>query len=97
MMFLILKLMDLVEALLAHFVNVYGSWFAMTSDYQWVGDISSVLTPKGNETVGALSTVIHLGSIFLAQLMNIMVYPFYNTAGGAGWTSHITLGGNAPY
>ena len=46
--------------------------------YQGQTNIVSVLTRKGNETVGALSTVIHSGSIFLAQLMLLVVYPSYN-------------------
>jgi len=87
---LILKLFVLLENLLDHFVNTaYVDW-AMTSDYQWIANVSAFKTEKGEETVGALSTVIHLGSVFLAQLMNLLVAPFYNVAGGAGTTIHVT-------
>jgi len=83
MLLLIVKLIDLVEALLDHFVNVTGTMFWTTNmsegGYQWQGNIYSLVTPKGNETVGALATVIHIGSIFLAQLMLLLVAPFYDT------------------
>ena len=69
MLYLVVKLLDLVEVLLDHFVNVTGTYWVMGSDYQWRMDLNSDLTHKGNETVGAVSTVIHLGSVFLAQLM----------------------------
>ena len=78
MMLLIVKLLDLVEDLLDHFVNVQGTMFWQNDTMQIQGSVSSTLTPKGNETVGALSTVVHIGSIFLAQLMLLLVYPFYN-------------------
>ena len=80
--------MDLTNVLLNHFVyesvDPVADWaeldFWMSTDYQWQGNIVSVLTPKGNETVGALSTVIHMGSMFLAQLMLLFNAEFYNTA-----------------
>jgi hypothetical protein len=86
MMLLIVRLLDLVNALLDHFVNgQYGevedytvAMFWQSTDYQWQGDIASVLTPKGNETFGALATVIHMGSMFLAQLMLLFNAEFYN-------------------
>ena len=92
MLALVVKLIDLVEALLDHFVNVTGTYWVMGSDYQWRADLNSDISHKGNETVGAVSTVIHLGSIFLAQLMNLLVFPWYNTIGGASTTLH-----NYPY
>lgn len=78
MMLLMVKLFDLIEALLDHFVNVQGTMFWQNDVDQWQGSIASTLTEKGNETVGALSTVVHIGSVFLAQLMLFLVYPFYN-------------------
>jgi len=90
MVTIILKLFVLIENLLDHFVNATYVNFAMTSDYQWLGNVTAFKTDKGHETVGALSTVIHLGSVFLAQFMYILVAPFYNTAGGAGTTAHFT-------
>ncbi|KPJ52960.1 MAG: hypothetical protein AMJ37_02065 [Dehalococcoidia bacterium DG_18] len=71
MLYLIVKLLNLVEALLDHFVNTAYVDFAMTSDYQWIANVSAFKTDKGEETVGAVSTVIHLGSVFLAQLMQM--------------------------
>jgi len=68
----------LEELLRDHFVYTIGTMFWMNKDNQWQGNIVSVLTQKGNETQGALSTIIHLGSIFLAQLMLLLAYPFYN-------------------
>jgi len=73
-----LRLLDLVNALLDHFVYTTGLMFWQNDDYQIQGNVVSILTEKGNETVGALSTVIHVGSIFLAQLMLLLVYPFNN-------------------
>jgi len=90
MVTLILKLFVLIENLLDHFVNTTYVNFGMMSDYEWIANVSAFKTPKGEETVGALATVINLGSVFLAQLMNIMVAPWYNTAGGAGTTIHVT-------
>jgi hypothetical protein len=84
MISLIVKLLDLANALLNHFVrNEDGTgeldvFFWQSTDYQWQGDIASVLTPKGNETFGALATVIHMGSMFLAQLMLLFNAEFYN-------------------
>jgi hypothetical protein len=49
------------------------------TDYEWIGDPYSLLTPKGNETVGALATVIHQGAMFLAQLMLLFNAEFYDT------------------
>ena len=77
MVFLVLKLMDLVEALLNHFVDVYDTALYQAADGEWYGTPSSVLTEKGNETVGAVASIVHLGSIMLAQLMVVLVYPFY--------------------
>ena len=65
------------EALLNHFVNVYGTTLIQAADGEWYGSASSILTTKGNETVGAMASVIHLGSILLAQLMVVLVNPFY--------------------
>ena len=92
MISLIVKLMDLTNALLNHFVypiadldwdgvpeTPWGGLQQLT-DYEWIGDFNPVLTNKGNETVGALSTVIHMGSMFLAQLMLLFNAEFYNTA-----------------
>jgi len=78
MIVLIVKLLDLVEALLDHFVDTTGTMFWMNADNQWQGNIVSIVTEKGNATVGALSTVIHIGLIFLAQLMLLLAYPFHN-------------------
>jgi len=78
MVLLIVKILGLAEALLDHFVYVTGTMFWQNADNQWQGNVVSILTEKGNETVGALSTVIHIGSIFLAQLMLLLVFPFYN-------------------
>jgi len=78
MVLLIVKILDLVEGLLDHFVYVTGTMFWQNDDLQWQGNVVSVVSEKGNETIGALSTVIHIGSIFLAQLMLLLVYPFYN-------------------
>ena len=77
MVYLVLKCMDLLEALMNHFVNVYGTTLTQAADGEWYGSASSILTEKGNETVGALASVIHLGSILLAQLMVVLVNPFY--------------------
>jgi hypothetical protein len=80
MMLLIVRLLDLVNALLDHFVNgQYGevedytvAMFWQSTDYQWQGDIASVLTPKGNETFGALATIIHQSTMFLAMLLLLL-------------------------
>jgi len=78
MLLLVAKLLDLANALLDHFVDTTGLMFGMNTDYQWQGNIVSRITEEGNETLGALSTLIHVGSIFLAPLMLLLVYPFYN-------------------
>ena len=78
MISLIVKLIDLTEALLDHFVDVSPTAFQQLTDYEWIGDPYSLLTPKGNETVGALATVIHMGSMFLAQIMLLFNAEFYN-------------------
>lgn len=79
MIFLIGKLMEMAEGLLDHFVIIVGD-FTQQPDYEWTGWISSNLTQKGEETVGALSTVIHMGSMFLAQLTLVFMNDFYNIA-----------------
>jgi len=80
MLVLLVRLLDLVNALLDHFVFTEGLMFWQNDDYQWQGNVVSILTEKGNQTVGALSTVIHVGSIFLAQLMLLLVFPFFNVS-----------------
>ena len=82
MMYLIVQIFDLLQDLLEHFALATNTYFIMGTDYQWSGNVVSTVTQKGTETVGALSTVVHLGSIFLAQLMNFLVFPFYNTVAG---------------
>jgi len=78
MLLAIIKLLDLVNALLDHFVDTTGTVFWMNTDYEWQANIVSHITPKGNQTVAALATVIHMGTIFLAQLMLLLAYPFHN-------------------
>ena len=79
MLSIIIKLIDILEALLDHFVDVAPSTFQQLTDYEWIGAPYSLVTPKGNETLGALATVIHQGSMFLAQLMLLLNAEFYDT------------------
>ena len=83
MILLIGKLIELVEGFLDHFVNVVGD-FTLQPDFQWTGYLSANLTQKGDESVGALSTVIHMGLMFFAQLMLVLMGDFYNVAAPVG-------------
>jgi hypothetical protein len=80
MISLIVKLLDLTEALLDHFVDVSPTLMQQLTDYEWIGDPYSLVTPKGNETIGALATVIHQGAMFLAQVMLLFNAEFYDTS-----------------
>jgi len=73
------KLLEMANGILAHFVTIVGN-FTQQPDYEWTGWISSNLTQKGEETVGALSTVIHMLTMFLAQLSLVSMDDFYNIA-----------------
>ena len=79
MIFLIGRLIELAEGLLDHFVTIVGD-FTQQPDGEWTGWLYANLTQKGDETTGALSTVIHMGTMFLAQLSLVSMSDFYNIA-----------------
>ena len=87
MIALIVKILDIVEALLNHFVQV-SLHFTEQADHEWNGTIISLVTPKGERLVGALATIIDNAMIMVAQLSVMFPLPSsltYNTIdAGAG-------------
>jgi len=67
MIALIVKLLDIVEGLLEHFVAV-NMHFTQDVDNQWAGYYFSNITPKGDRLIGSLSTIIDNVLIMIAQL-----------------------------
>jgi len=80
MLYLIVKILDIVEYLLEHFVNISVT---MTEDleHQWSGTILSQMTEKGDRLLGSLSTIIDNSMIMIAQLSTMFpaALPVYNT------------------
>lgn len=72
MWILILKLLDLFEALLDYFVDVAVMFTRNATDGQWeIVWIESEPTEKGTAVLQAVVTIIHNGLDFVAQFMTL--------------------------
>ncbi len=85
MLYLIVKILDIVEPLLEHFVSIQV-YMLGDIDGEWTGTIISGLTPKGERLVGSLSTLIDNTMVMLAQLSTM--FPGINDY----WYNTSTLG-----
>ena len=67
MLYLIVKILAIVESLLEHFVSI-NVFMLGDVDGEWTGTIISAITPKGDRLIGALSTLLDNSMVMLAQL-----------------------------
>ena len=81
MLLLVLKIIDLLEALLDYFVYVSVDVTApsIASDYQWEVDAISIPTPKGWAVLDSVATIIHNGLDFVAQFTALLPLAAGNT------------------
>ena len=86
MLYLIVKILSLVESLMEHFVAIQVQVNGDV-DGEWTGTIISDVTPKGERIIGALSTLIDNSLVMLAQLSTM-----FPSAQNNGWYNTTVTG-----
>ena len=72
MMDLVVQLLGMTAAILGHFFN---STVTLTNDVsgEWFATYDASLSAKGHAVTGAISSIIDYGTVFLAQLLAVIV------------------------